>query len=168
MALTTTLRLTPEEFAEVCEANPDAVLELAADGSLIPMTPTGSETGSRSGELFFQIKSWARANGGWMAFDSSTGFRLPDGSVRSPDAAMVALERLTCPERGTTPGSSAKSVFPLRPASLPSPRGYRTAWPDPGLAPPTTWPPLLASSAAAVTGFAHAPKPPPPAPRVPR
>ena len=93
IALTTTLRLTPEEFAEVCEANPDAVLELAADGSLIPMTPTGSETGSRSGELFFQIKSWARANGGWMAFDSSTGFRLHDGSVRSPDAALVALER---------------------------------------------------------------------------
>ncbi|MEB3303210.1 MAG: Uma2 family endonuclease [Cyanobacteriota bacterium] len=93
IALTTTLRLTPEEFAEVCAANPDAVLELAADGSLIPMTPTGSETGSRSGELFFQIKSWARANGGWMAFDSSTGFRLPDGSVRSPDAALVALER---------------------------------------------------------------------------
>jgi hypothetical protein len=28
MALAGSLRLTPEEFAEVCEANPDAVLEL--------------------------------------------------------------------------------------------------------------------------------------------
>lgn len=93
IALTASLRFTPEQFAQVCAANPDAVLELAADGSLIPMTPTGSETGSRSGELFFQIKSWARTTGGWMAFDSSTGFRLPDGSVRSPDASLVALER---------------------------------------------------------------------------
>ena len=93
MALTASLRLTPEQFAQVCDANPDAVLELAADGSLIPITPTGSETGARNGELFFQIKTWARARGGWMAFDSSTGFRLPDNSVLSPDASLVALAR---------------------------------------------------------------------------
>jgi Uma2 family endonuclease len=93
MALTASLRLTPEQFAQLCDANPDAVLELAADGSLIPITPTGSETGARNGELFFQIKTWARASGGWMAFDSSTGFRLPDNSVLSPDASLVALAR---------------------------------------------------------------------------
>ena len=69
------------------------MLELAADGSLILITPTGSETGARNGELFFQIKTWARATGGWKAFDSSTGFRLPDNSVLSPDASLVALDR---------------------------------------------------------------------------
>ncbi|WP_396122605.1 hypothetical protein [Cyanobium sp. CH-040] len=42
-----TLRLTPEQFAIVCEANPEAVLELAADGQLIRMTPTGGDTGAR-------------------------------------------------------------------------------------------------------------------------
>jgi Uma2 family endonuclease len=87
------LRLTPEQFAELCQANPDAVLELAADGSLICMTPTGSETGARNADLAFQIQSWARGNGGWKSFDSSTGFRLPDNSVLSPDAALVALDR---------------------------------------------------------------------------
>ena len=79
--------------AELCQVNPDAVLELAADGSLICMTPTGSETGARNGELLFQIKAWARATGGWKVFDSSTGFRLPDDSVLSPDASLVALDR---------------------------------------------------------------------------
>jgi Uma2 family endonuclease len=93
MALTASLRLTPEQFAELCAANPDAVLELAADGSLIPMTPTGGDTGARNADLLFQIQSWARASGEWKAFDSSTGFRLPDGSVLSPDASLVALER---------------------------------------------------------------------------
>ena len=44
IALTSQLRLSPEQFAELCAANPDAVLELAADGALILMTPTGSET----------------------------------------------------------------------------------------------------------------------------
>ncbi len=87
------LRFTPEHFAELCQANPEAVLELAADGSLILMTPTGSETGARNGELFFQIKAWARANGRWKAFDSSSGFRLPDNSVLSPDASLVTLNR---------------------------------------------------------------------------
>jgi Uma2 family endonuclease len=93
LLLSGSLRLTPEQFAELCHANPDAVLELAADGSLICMTPTGSDTGARNGELFFQIKTWARATGGWKAFDSSSGFRLPDDSVLSPDASLVALDR---------------------------------------------------------------------------
>jgi Uma2 family endonuclease len=93
LLLSGSLRLSPEQFAELCEANPDAVLELAADGSLICMTPTGSDTGARNGELFFQIKTWARASGGWKVFDSSTGFRLPDDSVLSPDASLVSLAR---------------------------------------------------------------------------
>jgi len=87
------LRLTPEQFAELCQANPDAVLELAADGSLICMTPTGGDAGARNAELSFQIQAWTRVTGGWRAFDSSTGFRLPDNSVLSPDASLVALDR---------------------------------------------------------------------------
>jgi Uma2 family endonuclease len=87
------LRFTPEQFAELCQANPEAVLELDADGSLILMTPTGGETGARNAELSFQIYTWARGNGSWKSFDSSTGFRLPDNSVLSPDASLVALDR---------------------------------------------------------------------------
>ena len=79
------LRLTSEQFELVCAENREAVLELDADGRLIAKTPTGSETGSRNGELFFQLKLFASRAGGWKAFDSSTGFRLPDGSVFSPD-----------------------------------------------------------------------------------
>ena len=87
------LRLTPEQFGLVCAENREAVLELDADGRLIAMTPTGSETGSRNGELFFQLKLYAKRAGGWKAFDSSTGFCLPDGSVFSPDASLLLLDR---------------------------------------------------------------------------
>ena len=86
------LRLTPEQFALVCAENREAVLELAADGRVIATTPTGSETGSRNGELCFQLKLYAKRAGGWKAFDSSTGFRLPDGSVVSPDASLIRLD----------------------------------------------------------------------------
>ena len=94
LALTGTLRLTPEEFAEVCAANPDAVLELAADGALIPMTPTGSETSGRNGALLVALGQAVQASGlPLKLFDSSGGFRLPDHSVLSPDASLVTQER---------------------------------------------------------------------------
>ena len=91
--LSEALRLTPAQFADLCAANPEAVLELAADGRLIEMTPAGGETGRRNNQLAFQLGLWARSQPGWCVFDSSTGFLLPDGSVLSPDASAVRLER---------------------------------------------------------------------------
>ena len=96
------LRLTADQFAAVCEANPDAVLELDASGHLIQMTPTGSETGARNSRLVMRLLLWADQQGGWKVFDSSSGFRLPDGSVLSPDVSLVRQERwdaLTAEER---------------------------------------------------------------------
>ena len=80
------LRLTPEQFERVCQVNPEAVLELAADGQLISVTPTGGETGARCLRLGQRLLLWADGPGAgaWIAFDSSTGFRLADGSVLSP------------------------------------------------------------------------------------
>jgi Uma2 family endonuclease len=86
--------LTPAQFAEVCAANPEAVLELAADGTLIEMTPTGGSTGARNqtlGALLWLAIEQSRLP--LKLFDSSSGFLLPDGSVRSPDASVVRLER---------------------------------------------------------------------------
>jgi Uma2 family endonuclease len=93
LTLPDTQPLTPVQFAELCAANPEAVLELDADGTLIEMTPTGGSTSARNSALLFQLQAWARASGGWIVFDSSGGFRLPDGSVRSPDASLVRLDR---------------------------------------------------------------------------
>ena len=87
------LCLTPDQSKLLCAENRDAVLELAADGRVIALTPTGSETGARNGELFFQLKMFAKRTAQWKAFDSSTGIQLPDGSVVSPDASLVRLDR---------------------------------------------------------------------------
>ena len=87
------LQLTPEQFAALCQANPNAVLELDASGRIIHMTPTGSETGARNSRLVMRLLLWADQQGGWRVFDSSTGFRLPDGSVLSPDASLVREKR---------------------------------------------------------------------------
>jgi Uma2 family endonuclease len=88
------LRLTPEQFERVCQVNPEAVLELTAEGLLIVMTPTGGETGSRNSRLLIQLgMALTRGQPSLRIFDSSTGFRLPDGSVLSPDASLVQQER---------------------------------------------------------------------------
>ena len=88
------LRLTPEQFERVCQVNPEAVLELTAEGFLIVMTPTGGETGSRNSRLLIQLgMALTRGQPSLRIFDSSTGFRLPDGSVLSPDAALVLEDR---------------------------------------------------------------------------
>jgi Uma2 family endonuclease len=94
LTLPRTLSLTPAQFAQVCAANPEAVLELDADGTLIEMTPTGGSTGARNSRLVARLENWSvAADLGWIVFDSSTGFLLPDGSVRSPDASVVRLDR---------------------------------------------------------------------------
>lgn len=87
------LRLTPEQFEQVCAANREAVLELGADGRVIAMTPTGSETSGRNSRLVMRLMLWADQQGGWKVFESSGGFRLADGSVLSPDASVVRLDR---------------------------------------------------------------------------
>ena len=121
------LRLTPEQFERVCQANPEAVLELAADGALIAMTPTGGETGSRNSRLLIQLGiALSRGKRSLRVFDSSTGFRLPDGSVLSPDAALVLEERwqaLTPQQRRGFPPLCPDLVIELVSPSDEGPRG---------------------------------------------
>jgi Uma2 family endonuclease len=94
LTLPSTLRLTPLQFAEVCAANPEAVLELDADGQLIERSPTGGETGARNSTLGALLWLAVRQSAlPLKVFDSSCGFLLPDGSVRSPDASLVRLDR---------------------------------------------------------------------------
>jgi Uma2 family endonuclease len=120
------LHLTPEQFELVCAENRDAVLELAADGRVIAITPTGSETGARNSELLFQLKLYTNRVGGWKVFDSSSGFRLPDGSVVSPDASLVVLDRwqaLSTAERRSFAPLCPDLVVELASPSDEGPRG---------------------------------------------
>ena len=88
-----TLELTDEQFFQLCTDNRDLRFERTASGGLIIMPPTGSETGRRNSDLNFQLKAWSRQNNLGVVFDSSTGFKLPDGSDISPDAAWVRRDR---------------------------------------------------------------------------
>ncbi|MBD2429293.1 Uma2 family endonuclease [Phormidium sp. FACHB-1136] len=88
-----TLRVSEDQFGAIVQANPDLRLELTATGELIAMSPTGSESGSYNSELTADVAIWNRRTKLGKVFDSSSGFRLPNGAIRSPDVAWVALER---------------------------------------------------------------------------
>ena len=89
-----TLELTDEQFFQLCLDNRDLRFERTASGGLIIMPPTGSETGNFNIDLSYQLQSWSRQNKHLgIAFDSSTGFKLPDGTDISPDAAWIRRDR---------------------------------------------------------------------------
>ncbi|MFE1745604.1 Uma2 family endonuclease [Coleofasciculus sp. H7-2] len=88
-----TIDLTDEQFFQLCQHNRDLRFERTASGELIIMPPTGSETGNRNIDLSYQLQAWSRQNNLGLAFDSSSGFKLPNGANRSPDASWVRRDR---------------------------------------------------------------------------
>jgi len=87
------INLSDEQFFQLCQHNRDYQFERTASGELIIMPPTGSETSKRNMDLSYQLRAWSRQNNLGVAFDSSGGFRLPNGADRSPDASWVKKDR---------------------------------------------------------------------------
>ncbi|MGH1395431.1 MAG: Uma2 family endonuclease [Trichormus sp.] len=90
---TLTLIVSHEQFVQLALANRDLQLERTATGELIVMPPTGSDTGKRNFDIAGQLWLWNRETKLGVAFDSSSGFHLPNGSDRSPDAAWIRQDR---------------------------------------------------------------------------
>ena len=86
--------LTREQFFQFCQLNSEVRIERTADGEITVMPPTGGEAGARNMRVGVQVAHWADADGSGVVFDSSTGFELPNGAVRSPDVAWVLRSRL--------------------------------------------------------------------------
>jgi Uma2 family endonuclease len=86
-------KVTDEQFWQLAKANPDLRLERTAERVLLVMPPTGSEGGSYNAEVSADLVVWNRHHRLGIVFDSSTGFRLPNGAIRAPDTAWVAQAR---------------------------------------------------------------------------
>ena len=115
-------RLTDEEFFDLCQHNPALRLERNADHEIIAMPPAGSESSRQSGETYGQLWLWNRQHRLGHAYESSAGFTLPDGSVRSPDAAWLpqaAYEALTETQRLSFPPVCPPFVVEVRSPSDP-------------------------------------------------
>jgi Uma2 family endonuclease len=85
--------MTDEQFFAFCQQNRDYRIERNATGEVTIMPPTGSETGNRNFDLIVQLGIWTRQNGTGIGFDSSAGFTLPNGAMKSSEAAWIKLEK---------------------------------------------------------------------------
>lgn len=85
--------LTDDELLRFCAVNDLLRIERDKNGELVLMSPTGAEGGGRNAEVTIDLGIWARQDGRGKVFDSNTGFTLPDGSMRAPDASWVSWSR---------------------------------------------------------------------------
>ncbi len=114
------LNLSDEQLYDFSQINRDLQIERNAREELIIMPPTGGDAGERNAEITMKLRQWAKHDKTGATFDSSTGFRLPNGAVRSPDAAWVKYSRLR-----TLTSEQRKKFIPLCPdfvVELRSPR----------------------------------------------
>jgi Uma2 family endonuclease len=100
-----TLRITHAEFEQLCQDNPEMRFELTATGELVTMPPAGWESSERNGDLTTQVNIWNRQTRLGRVLDSSGGFTLPSGAVRSPDVTWI--------ERSKFENISSDVAFPL-------------------------------------------------------
>ncbi len=85
-------KLNDREFFEFCGLNRDLRIERTSEGDVIVTPPTGSKTGLRNFLLITQFGAWVQRDKSGQGFDSSTGFKLPNGATRSPDLSWIKLE----------------------------------------------------------------------------
>ena len=105
--------LTDDEFFDFCAANSDYRIERTAGGKIVILAGTGGETGNLNAEITAQLHMWAKIDRRGVAFDSGTMFLLPNGAMRSPDAAWVSKARWT-----DIPKETRRRFLPLCPDFL--------------------------------------------------
>jgi len=88
------MRVVNDQFFEFCQANKELRIERTAQGDCEIMAPTGGTKGWRNSGLTAQLYNWAEREGSGVVFDSSSGFILPNGAIRSPDVSWVKKSRL--------------------------------------------------------------------------
>lgn len=87
-------KITVEHFEQLCQLNPELKLETNQQGELIVGSLTGFTAGIYNAELTAQFGNWNRKYKLGIVCDSSTGFILPNGAIRSPDVSWIAKERV--------------------------------------------------------------------------
>ncbi len=83
-----------EEFEKICRQNSDMQIEMSKEGEISVMPPAYAETSEKNSEIGYQLRYWSKKDKTGKVYESSGGFILPNGAVRSPDACWILKERL--------------------------------------------------------------------------
>ena len=111
------VRLTDDQFIQLCSDNRDLRIEMTASGELIIMPPPGLKTSKRNSTIIQRLANWTEQDGTGVCFATDAGFTLPNGARRGPDAAWMLAERwngLTSDEQEKLPVICPDFVLELR------------------------------------------------------
>lgn len=87
------IKLTDEQFFQLCQDNELILFERNADQTLVIMPLAGGLTSNRNANLSAQLYTWNRDESLGIAFGSCTGFTLPNSAVRAPNASWLKRDR---------------------------------------------------------------------------
>ena len=116
--------LDDDQLFDFCQLNRDLRIERDAEGALILIGPAGSASSARNMEVCRQLANWAQQDGTGIAFDSSVGYILPNGAMRSPDASWVRKDRWDALR-----GDEREKFLPLCPDFVVELRSPSDPWP---------------------------------------
>lgn len=111
------IELNDDQFEQLCRNHRDLNFERTAKGELVVVSPMGGEGSNREADLLIDLGLWNRQTRSGKIFSPSGGFRLPNGAIRSPDAAWVAIDRwntLTAEQRKKFPPLCPDFAIELR------------------------------------------------------
>lgn len=86
--------LSKKDFTELAERYPDLLMEREKNGITTIMSPVKRGSGKRESGLNGFLFMWNYQHRLGEAHGPSTGFELPDGSFKQPDAAWISNDRI--------------------------------------------------------------------------
>ena len=94
LKLAPVFELTDEQLLEFCAVNDVLRIERNASGELEILPPANITSDNQNMRIAVDLSLWARADGSGEVFGPTAGFTLPNGAIRSPDAAWILKRRL--------------------------------------------------------------------------
>ena len=91
--LPSSIKITDDQFFEMCQINELIKFERNADASLLLKPLLDGITSNINARLTTQLANWNDHESLGVAFGSDVGFILPNGAILSPNAAWIKLER---------------------------------------------------------------------------
>ncbi|MEQ8714367.1 MAG: Uma2 family endonuclease [Cyclobacteriaceae bacterium] len=88
-----TISLTDDQLFELCSSNKESKIERDKHGNIIIMSPAGGQSSIINAAITAVFFNWNQQTKQGVVFDSSGGFILKDGSMRSADVSWVSNER---------------------------------------------------------------------------
>jgi Uma2 family endonuclease len=87
--------MSDDKFFQFCQINDTLEFERDSHGNIVLMSPTSLSTASLNFRMGGILFNWYEQIGLGEFFDSSSGFTLPNGAVRSPDISWISSEKLS-------------------------------------------------------------------------